>query len=370
MRDLMNQVPVSDRLDCLVADSLNQLRAEQKRKRRQKLFAAAGGAAAVFACAFIFLNVNPALAVRLPVIGVLVDKIEETISYKGDYSDHSNILLPEKEINKLEAGEIVDSPYVQISNGITVAVSEVTYSGQAVYLAMTIHNEAAFPESFYENSVSEEIGYQTLYLECPERNGVDSCLMRVEGCFKDEYTFIGIFRHDTTGFIRGDGSGVSGINYFLKIDAIRGEGPEGEAAAIPRYEGEWNFKVHGELDMNQIRTVKVDAVGVDGFRIKGLIRTPYEIYAEVEAPEGRDAKRCFTVICDANGNRLPLQAETSENYSTYQRDVSKVSVFVCDYEEYMGKLEQGYSAVSDEKTYAQYLSGYALVSAEVTFEAE
>ena len=48
----------------------------------------------------------------------------------------------------------------------------------------------------------------------------------------------------------------------------------------------------------------------------------------------------------------------------------KVSVFVCDYEEYMGKLEQGYSAVSDEKTYAQYLSGYALVSAEVTFEAE
>ncbi len=49
---------------------------------------------------------------------------------------------------------------------------------------MTIHNEAAFPESFYENSVSEEIGYQTLYLECPERNGVDSCLMRVEGCLK------------------------------------------------------------------------------------------------------------------------------------------------------------------------------------------
>ena len=46
MRDLMNQVPVSDRLDRLVADSLNQLRAEQKRKRRQKLFAAAGGAAA------------------------------------------------------------------------------------------------------------------------------------------------------------------------------------------------------------------------------------------------------------------------------------------------------------------------------------
>lgn len=37
---------------------------------------------------------------------------------------------------------------------------------------------------------------------------------------------------------------------------------------------------------------------------------------------------------------------------------------------YMEKLEQGYSAVSDEKTYAQYLSGYALVSAEVTFEAE
>ena len=88
MRDLMNQVPVSDRLDRLVADSLNQLRAEQKRKRRQKLFAAAGGAAAVFACAFIFLNVNPALAVRLPVIGELFDKIEETISYKGDYSDH------------------------------------------------------------------------------------------------------------------------------------------------------------------------------------------------------------------------------------------------------------------------------------------
>ena len=33
MRDLMNQVPVSDRLDRLVADSLNQLRAEQKQKR-------------------------------------------------------------------------------------------------------------------------------------------------------------------------------------------------------------------------------------------------------------------------------------------------------------------------------------------------
>ena len=370
MCNLMDKIKVSERLDSVVEESLNRLKDEKRRKRRKKVLVSVSGAAAVFAYAFIFFNANPAMAAKLPVIGELFDQIEETVSYKGNYSEHSDVLLSEKEINKLEEGEIVDSPYVQISNGITVAVSEVSYSGQALYLAMEIRNEEAFPESFYGNAVSENVGYQRLYLECSSGTSGENYLMYAEGYFKDEHTFIGIIRHDTTGFIRGDGSGVFGINYYLEIDAIRGDAADAAETAAKKYDGEWNFKIHAEADPNQICTVEVGAEGERGFIIKGVVRTPYEVHADIGVPEGQDAKGYITLICDANGDLLPRQGDDWENYSTYQRDTSKVSVFVCDYDEYMDQLKAHYIETADQMTYAEYLSEYALVSAEVAFETE
>ncbi len=128
------------------------------------------------------------------------------------------------------------------------------------------------------------------------------------------------------------------------------KGPEGEAAAIPRYEGEWNFKVHGELDMNQIRTVKVDAVGVDGFfELKVLSGRRMRFMRKLKRRKAGMRSVVLRLFVMPMEIGCRFRRRLSENYSTYQRDVSKVSVFVCDYEEYMGKLEQGYSAVSDEK---------------------
>ena len=44
-------------------------------------------------------------------------------------------------------------------------------------------------------------------------------------------------------------------------------------------------------------------------------------------------------ICDAEGKPLESQGEYAEIYSIYNRDVSKVTIYVVDYETYMNECK-------------------------------
>ena len=63
MHKWMEKVPVSEALDQVVENSLNQLKFEQKRQRRRRWTAASGVTAAAFAVVVVFFGTHPALEI-------------------------------------------------------------------------------------------------------------------------------------------------------------------------------------------------------------------------------------------------------------------------------------------------------------------
>mgnify|MGYP007085930287 FL=1 len=126
-------------------------------------------------------------------------------------------------------------------------------------------------------------------------------------------------------------------------------------------------------DESRTQRVEVGMVGDDGVGIQEVIKTPYEVTANLIIPEGRTEGEYMLIICDSEGDILPNRGNSASMYNVYQQNTDKVYVFVCDAHEYLDELK-GYRWKGDyeekkkEKTFAEYLSEHALASAEVTFE--
>lgn len=396
MREWMKKIPVSDGLDQVVENSLNQLKFEQKRRRRHRWATASGTTAAVVAVAVVFFGTHPALASKLPFIGHLFEQVEEDVSYSGKYSEKADSLISEEEAEQMELGEGVASPYVQTSNGVTVTVSEVYCNQYGVYLALQIYSEEGFPEDFNgRNREDRNFGYDTIGYYAESRYGdnlIGVSTESMEGHFEDDHTFIGIYRDDiqsvmdetTNEFVPVPESFTYKLTFYDfwgdsedggEFKTVESDGTEVSRADEERkhYQGEWSFEMNVRQDTSQTQTIDVEQIGEAGVGIKEVIKTPYEVTANLIVPEGQTADDYMLVICGSDGDILPYQGDTTSLYNIYQKDTDKVYVFVCDLNEYLSELkgyrwDGDYEAKKEEKTFAGYLSEHALASAEVTFE--
>ena len=406
-----DNIPVSDRLDERIEKSMSQLRREHKRHTLKRIMIGCGTVAAVFAGVLILCVRNPVLASKIPLIGHIFEKVEDKISYKGEYSKNSQTLMTEQE--DTESGE-TPNPYVQTSGGITVTVSEVYYNNKALYLAMSIHNEEGFPEDF--DYVKNMEGYQWDYNQLSftsvgKADFYDGDLgaYDIEGQFEDMHTFVGVMRIDVSHIswypteeeiaaAKIDRSALEqeGISteeacrladeYNLKLkEAFPGLGetipvPEafrydleisniwsyllqteeqqeiidGEETTVQEpikkeYPGSWQFHFDVKLDTSKNQIAEVNEVNEAGVGIARVEKTPYEISAETIIPKDQLDYDYFMVICDANGDLLDFQGNIADTYSLYGRDTSTVYVYMCDYVQYMDELK-GYYWSPDYQT--------------------
>ncbi len=396
MSKWMEKIPVSESLDQVVENSLNQLKFEQKRQRRRRWAVAGSATAAAFAVAVVFFGTHPALAAKLPFVGHLFEQVEEDVSYSGKYSEKAESLISEEEAEQLSHGEEADSSYVQTSNGVTVTISEVYCNQYALYLAMQIYSEEGFPEDFNgRNMENKNYGYDTIgyYNETSYGDNLFGVSTEpIEGYFEDEHTFIGIYRDDlqrviderTDEFVSIPESFTYKLTFYDfwgdsegggEFKTLKPDGTEFSCVDEERkhYQGEWHFEMDIHQDNSQTQIIDVEQVGDAGVGIKEVVKTPYEVTANLIVPEGQTSDDYMLVICDADGDILPYQGDSTFLYNIYQRNTDKVYVFVCDFHEYLSELK-GYRWKGDyeekkkEKTFAEYLSEHALASAEVTFK--
>ncbi len=76
-------------------------------------------------------------------------------------------------------------------------------------------------------------------------------------------------------------------------------------------------------------------------------------------PEGESMADYFVAIRDAQGKPLESQGGYAEIYNIYQRDVSKVTVYICDYVTYMDECKaENWENLPEKAVYAK----------EITFE--
>lgn len=393
MNEPMEKICVPERLNQVVEDAVTQLKIAQKQKRRKKVVVIGGTTAAVLTVAVLFFGTHPALASRLPFIGHLFEEVEEDITYPGKYSENAEILISGEEAEKIEKGEAEESVYSQISNGVTVTISEVYYNDYNLYLAIRIHWEEGVPEDFAYRNKNRNYEKVSIWAKCLFDGKLWAHLDEAQGHFIDDSTFVGIIQKDRHAQTV-DTNEIVEIpdNYKLKINMVSIH--DDNYAIAPKksigyrtmvavdekweayeFEGEWNFEMDVQKDASKTMTVDVNRMGQEGIGIRQIMKTPYEIGADIIVPEGKDPVDYMTVICDANGDLLPSHGSMAELYNIYEQDVSKVYVYVCDSREYFNELKgyfwsQDYEEKRKEKTFAEYLSEYALVSAEVAFETE
>lgn len=391
----------------------------QKRKRQRFLMKISGCAAAVV-LSFCFLAMQPVLASKIPVIKNIFKLFEGSYSYQGDLNAVAE-KLEEPEGNyvggdsqsdgAVTSGDENDSmKYTKTVDGVTVSLSEVYCSGEAIYMSLLIVNEEDFPATF----ISENTGEPIICIETSERYPFTDetdpgyGFGYLEGRFLDSKTYAGIYRIDIQDIAGGDEMkkqqllSAETLEMDFTIKKIIGDKAEpdkldlqGKTEAeleamsdeeweefmnqcydeewrkFPNthenwwYEGSFDFELEMRVDEEKLQTVLVDEMNETGAGIYSVSKSKFEIVVEENSSEERLAKGTFMVVLDAEGKLLPQgSSQYASTYAINERDVSKVYVYVCDYTEYMDNL-RGYR---EKDNFKEVLDENALFSKVIDFE--
>lgn len=398
--DRFDAIPIPKELNQAVKAGIREGMKEKKRLHRKRMVPAA--VLLIALCAGVLLVSEPAFAAKLPLIGRIFSMVQEKVSYKGDFSEGSRVYVEDSvsraenmthssESSNKKTDEKVDTnPLVQTSNGLTVTVSEANCSAQALYLALCIENEEAFPADFIKtkNMDGYILDYDMLYLttntyysvpgltkaDRPPESGYPTPYY-IEGEFVDDHTFTGIIRVSLDEDLACSGHAVNAstaqtdaeliregkvsqlpeeFTYYLEISDIFADllqyeevpltDPDGNEVTIQdpirkHYKGTWNFAIDVTMSKEGAQFVEINKTNEDGVGIASVEKTAFEIKAELLLPEGVPVYDYVVAICDADGKRLDSQGDNAEVYSVYGRNTDTVYVYVCDYIEYMDELK-------------------------------
>lgn len=170
----------------------------------------AGSAAAVLAAGFLVCVTNPVMARELPLVGGLFERLQNEVSFFGNFADNATVLeepdaADGSETEKASSGT-ADSVYTKTSNGLTITFSEVYANSQAVYLTMMAKSETPFPDTLMqqtENGTSKphfQLYMDPIYsFEADQTSSTSEgkeANVFPEGIFLDEYTYSCILRLD------------------------------------------------------------------------------------------------------------------------------------------------------------------------------
>lgn len=400
--DKFDAIPIPEELNQAVRAGIKEgLRQRRKLCRRRTAFRYSAAAAGILAalCAGMLLASNPVLAAKLPLIGRIFSLVQEKVSYKGRFSDDAEIYIkdgssetpsgsekhavPSKSDNM--AGKQTENLLVQTSGGLTVTVSETNCSAQALYLALCIENEEAFPADFIKTKNMDGYlpDYDSLSLETNSYYNVPGLTKKdrpagggyptpyyIEGQFVDDHTFTGIIRVSLDEDLRSSAAAGTDTTlssdkkntalpaefmYYLEISDIYAdllqyeetyatdpETHEQVALSEPlkkHYKGKWNFAIPVSMNKGDAQTVNINKKNENGVGIGSVEKTNFEIKAELLLPENAQPYDYIVAICDADGKRLESQGDNSEVFSTYGRNTQTVYVYVCDYIKYMDELK-------------------------------
>lgn len=425
MGNRMDEIPVSKKLNKTVEDTLKMIETRHKKTVRKRWIAGIGSAAAVCIGFMLWGSANPALAAKLPLIGHIFEQMETKVSDKGEYSKDSIRLVEEAPAKSGQVGEKeteaaqnqADNPYVQTSNGITCTISEVTYTKKALYLAMSLESEKAFPSE--QERAGEVIGggeRLRIASDC-KIEGIEDAAVHAdyaEGQFLDDHTFAGIIRVDiahmthypTEEMIRAAGMGelfdatqdpeltdAQWQKLWEDYEAeLKKQFPDiGQAVEVPDaftfrmdisrffsrdsdYDGNgaWKFSFDVKLDNSKLHIVEINQTNESGEGILSVEKTPYELTVQAIIPEGKQETDYIVIVCDADGDLLNWQGDIADTFQTYGRNTDTVSVFLCDEAAYMDELKgyywaEDYAEKRKTRTFAQYLQEHALYGTQVTF---
>lgn len=295
-------------------------------------------------------------------------------------------LSPEESIAEL----VSEEGLVSTDGGITISITEEYVSNQAVYIGVKVENEQAFPEMV----ATIEDGQQFIkaraiedYSFCP---GQRKNRRYVEGKFVDEHTFLGIIRIDYDSLKwqleeaeEAEPDTDIPESYIMEFEIVEiastlkdAEPPEEFQLSDEEYEqmtdeqraefynsipkawyglewqswhqeGTWHFTIPITQSDGNSRTIEVNQYGSDGIGVESIEISSMEMSVNTVIPE---EVSLYTAVFDADGREI--EYTNSSNVGSTRlidgHDISTVSIYLCDLDEYLELAEEYGDGISKE----------------------
>lgn len=328
------QVP-EEKLNQVVSDSLAAVHKEH-RKKKYCLITTSAAACAVILLSVILIS-NPVLASKIPFIGSVFEKIQNSQRYSGNFNEVAT-----------SAEEFTEKTVCE-SNGYTMTLSEIYCDSEAMYISAILESETPFPAEAMTDSpgaTTYENGNFQLFLnytqafdfmtppaeyDSHEWPGEDYSWtpLTFSGEYEDEHTFIGSIRIDFNLYpIAMYETIPENFNWNIDIHSISYIPPESEIFCFAK--GSWNFKAHITTAPNNTTVTEVNDYAPNGAGVSTLTLTPYEAQLELTRDETKiqpgyeEYDSIQFRILDANGT---IVNDKCGLFSPANYDISELTIY-------------------------------------------
>ncbi len=257
-----------------------EIRVRRERKGKMKKLGKTGKAAAVIAMAVIGIGglgcFNPVLAAKIPLIGKIFEKVEDNVTYSGDYTDKETVLT-----NEDHAGNLDTSDYSASDKGITLTASEVYCDGYSIFLTVNIEAEDAdfthIPKHYTGMNAADNRTAAGFYIGgtwSVGGNSPEQLENTFEGEVIDSRTFAGMLKMNLTEKVTGSGElnlNISGLGY----DDDRMLDSE-EISASHWTDGSWNIVLPFEVNGTDVKTIEVGEKK-GNITLDDIVVSPYQV---------------------------------------------------------------------------------------------
>ncbi len=369
--------------------------AYKKRTAWKKMVYGLGTVAAVFFVSIIICAANPSLAENIPILGNIFAKVQDVFPF-GRMPEDETTRLYDNEADRNQAAvsdaseKEPDFLYRTQDNGITVTITEYYASNQAVFFGVCIESEEAFPAF----AVMGDTEYQLIQAFTKEqysfRDSEAAGVRNIEGRLEDAYTFAGIMRVDYDDIniderkyeaacreAEAKGEELPEVTeetwdlYYeryavpeefeaqITIESLRGyckEEVDAQNGNQYRVRGHWKFpSCKIEKSETDVQTIEIYEVNEQGIGLDKIELSPVELTLYTTEPAD-----CltFAVALDKNGRKLASGSTNAYELATAGHDISTVTVYICEYDEYMDEIKA--YALEDEETFRNILEEKAL----------
>lgn len=265
-----------------------EIRVRRRRKGNMRKFGKIGKAAAAAVAAVVIATLglgyfNPALAAKIPLIGKIFEKVEDDITYSGDYTDKGTVLT-----NEDYAGNLDTPDYSVSDQGITLTASEIYCDGYSIFLTVNIESEEAdfthIPEHYTGMTIADNRTAAGFYIGgtwSVDGNSPEQLENTFEGEVIDSHTFAGMLKVNLAQQISGSGElnlNVNGLGY----DDDRMLDSE-EISASHWTDGSWNLVLPFEVNGTDVKTVEVGEKK-GNITLEDIVVSPYQVIVHTSTP--------------------------------------------------------------------------------------
>lgn len=369
MTNNFKKIPISDRLDDKVNESLKIIDHQAIKNNIRKVFLGCSVTAAVFAGTFILASTNPVLAKKIPVLGRIFSNVEKDITFSGNYSEEAEVLTNTN-------SDTENLSYSVKDNGVTITASEVYCDGYSVYLTLNVDSKKPLGEiSSYFTSSNGDTTSQFLYTEGTFRIGESGTEIKmlnnhIQGKQISQNSFAGMIKLD----LKNLSDPKNFVNLHLNINKIGADTRESmmnqtvTSIQPVMTEGLWEFKIPVSINKKNVKNYQIADRNEKGYGIHEVVVTPYQILVETIAPvvfpyadltekefnelygeknkqlieDGKEPVKYQDIVSrqtqeeygvavfDQNGDKIEFQQQdgTINTFSIKGRDIQKVYIYI------------------------------------------